>query len=324
MSPSAAGHVTVYPCGTTRPTASNINYVAGQTVTNTVITATGTGGAVCVYTAASAQLALDAHGYFPKSDALIGVTPARLMDTRPAAATTIDGQFWKIGTRAASSTTALTVAGRGGVPGGTPAVALNLTVTAPATAGHITVYPCDQPRPTASNINFVAGQTKATTVVVRLAADGTICVFTAAATHVIVDVNGYFPTTDTLSAISPARLLETRTTSATTIDGLFWKLGTRSAGSTTTIGVTGRAGVPASTSGVLMNLTVTAPTAAGSATVYPCDQPRPTVANIAFTVGQTTSNVAVTRTSAAGTVCLYTTVAAHFIIDTGGWFVDGL
>ncbi|MEN9643562.1 MAG: hypothetical protein RL238_231, partial [Actinomycetota bacterium] len=63
---------------------------------------------------------------------------------------------------------------------------------------------------------------------------------------------------------------------------------------------------------------------AGSATVYPCDQPRPTVANIAFTVGQTTSNVAVTRTSAAGTVCLYTTVAAHFIIDTGGWFVDGL
>lgn len=323
MSPSAAGHVTVYPCGTTRPTASNINYVAGQTVTNTVITRTGTGGAVCVYTLAATQLAIDAHGYFPKADALIGLTPARLLETRPTAATTIDGQFWKIGARPAASTTALAVGGRGGVPAGAPAVALNLTVTAPASAGHITVYPCDQPRPTASNINYLAGQTKATTVLVRVAADGSVCLYNASATHLVVDVNGYFPTTDTLSAISPARLLETRPTSATTIDGQFWKVGTRTAGSTTTVTVAGRASVPASTSGVVMNLTVVGPSAAGSATVYPCDQPRPTVPNLTFAVGQTTSNLAVTRTSGSGTVCLYTTATAHFIIDTGGWFVDG-
>ena len=323
MSPAAAGHVTVYPCGTSRPNASNINYVAGQTVTNTVVTRTGTGGAVCLYTAASTQLALDAHGYFPKADALIGLTPARLLETRPTASTTVDGQFWKIGARAAGTTTALPVGDRGGVPGTAPAVALTLTATAPSAAGHLTVYPCDEPRPTASNINFLKGQTKATTVVVGLSATGTVCIYSAAATHVIVDVNGYFPTNDTLSAIAPARLLETRPTSATTIDGQFWKLGSRSAGSTTTVEVAGRAGVPASTSGVLVNLTVISPAAAGSATLYPCDRPRPTVPNIAFTTGQTTSNVAVTRTSGSGTVCLYTTVAAHYIIDTGGWFVDG-
>src|SRR4051794_23721328 len=28
----AAGFVTVYPCGTARPNASNVNYVAGQTI----------------------------------------------------------------------------------------------------------------------------------------------------------------------------------------------------------------------------------------------------------------------------------------------------
>ena len=323
MSPSTAGHVTVYPCGTTRPNASNVNFVAGQTVSNTVVTSTGTGGAVCVYTAATTHVALDVHGYFPKADALIGLTPARLLETRPTAATTVDGQFWKQGLRPAAATTALTVAGRGGVPSGAPAVALNLTVTGPTSAGHVTVYPCDQPRPTASNINYLAGQTKATTVLVRTAADGTVCFHNASATHLVVDVSGYFPTSDTLAAISPARLLETRPTSATTIDGQFWKLGTRPAGSTTTVAVTGRAAVPTSTSGVLMNLTVIAPASAGWATVYPCDRPRPTVPNLTFAAGQTTSNVAVARTSAAGTVCLYTTVASHFVIDTGGWFVDG-
>jgi hypothetical protein len=81
--------------------------------------------------------------------------------------------------------------------------------------------------------------------------------------------------------------------------------------------------VPASTSGVVMNVTVVSPAVAGSATVYPCDQPRPTVANLTFAAGQTTSNLAVSRTSGAGTVCLYSTATAHFIIDTGGWFVDG-
>ena len=249
--------------------------------------------------------------------------PARLLETRPTAATTVDGLFWKQGVRPAATTTSLTVAGRGGVPAGAPAVALNLTVTGPTSAGHVTVYPCDQPRPNASNINFLAGQTKATTVLVRTAADGTVCFYNASATHLVVDVSGYFPTSDTLSAVSPARLLETRPTSSTTIDGLFWKLGTRAAGSTTTVAVTGRAAVPISTSGVLMNLTVIAPAVAGSATVYPCDQPRPTVPNLNFAAGQTTSNIAVARSSAAGTVCLYTTVASHFVIDTGGWFVDG-
>jgi hypothetical protein len=323
MSPSAPGYATVYPCGTSRPATSNINFVAGQTVNNTVVARTGTGGAVCIYTAAATQMTLDLHGYFPNADALIGLTPARLLETRTTAPTTVDGRFWRLGARPAGSVTALSVGGRGGVALSAPAVVLNLTVTAPLKNGHITVYPCDQPRPNASNINFLAGQTKATSVLVGLAANGSVCVYTAATAHVVIDVNGYFPSSDTLAAIAPARLLETRPTAATTIDGLFWKLGARAAGTTTAIAVRGRAGVPVSTSAVLMNLTVTAPASAGSATVYPCDQPRPAVPNLMFAAGQTTANVAIVRTSSAGTVCLYTTATAHFIIDTGGWFVDG-
>ena len=36
---------------------------------------------------------------------------------------------------------------------------VNITVTEPEDNGHVTVYPCDLPTPTASNLNFRAGQT---------------------------------------------------------------------------------------------------------------------------------------------------------------------
>ena len=41
----AAGFVTVYPCGTAVPTASNINYLTGSTVANLVVSKIGADGA---------------------------------------------------------------------------------------------------------------------------------------------------------------------------------------------------------------------------------------------------------------------------------------
>ena len=74
------------------------------------------------------------------------------------------------------------------------AVVLNVTVTAPEGSGFITVYPCGEPLPTASNLNFVAGDTVPNAVVVKLGAGGKVCLFAAeSATHLIADTNGYFP-----------------------------------------------------------------------------------------------------------------------------------
>ena len=95
---------------------------------------------------------------------------------------------------AANSTTELQVGGRGGVPMDAAAVVLNVTVTAPEGSGFITVYPCGEPLPTASNLNFVAGDTVPNAVVVKLGAGGKVCLFAAeSATHLIADTNGYFP-----------------------------------------------------------------------------------------------------------------------------------
>jgi hypothetical protein len=58
------GYVTVYPCGATRPTTSNLNYSAGQTIPNAVIAKVGIGGKVCLYANSGTHLLADVNGYF--------------------------------------------------------------------------------------------------------------------------------------------------------------------------------------------------------------------------------------------------------------------
>ena len=58
------GYVTVYPCGT-RPDASNLNFVGGQTIPNSVIAPVSATGEVCFYVYGTAHLLADVSGYFP-------------------------------------------------------------------------------------------------------------------------------------------------------------------------------------------------------------------------------------------------------------------
>jgi hypothetical protein len=79
----STGFATVYPCGQTRPEASNLNYAAGQTIPNLVIAKPGTGGKVCVYSDAAVDLLADVSGFFPAGSGFTPVpNPTRVLDTR--------------------------------------------------------------------------------------------------------------------------------------------------------------------------------------------------------------------------------------------------
>src|SRR4029079_4774755 len=52
------GFVTVFPCGSAIPTASNINYSAGSTLANLVVSKIGDGGAAGVFTNQGTNLAV--------------------------------------------------------------------------------------------------------------------------------------------------------------------------------------------------------------------------------------------------------------------------
>jgi subtilisin family serine protease len=120
------------------------------------------------------------------------LTPARVLETR-AGLQTIDGQFAGIGPRAGGSTLELRVAGRAGVPADATAVMLNLTAVNPAGPGYLTVYPCGQTQPLASNVNYLAGDVVPNAALAKLGTNGNVCIFTLATTDIIIDVNGYVP-----------------------------------------------------------------------------------------------------------------------------------
>ncbi len=57
------GFVTVYPCGD-RPNTSNLNFMSGQTVPNSVIAPVSSSGKVCFYVYGKAHLLTDVSGHF--------------------------------------------------------------------------------------------------------------------------------------------------------------------------------------------------------------------------------------------------------------------
>jgi hypothetical protein len=186
----APGYISVYPCGSSQPNASNVNFDAGSTIANAVIVKVGVAGNVCFFASAPTQLIVDVNAYFRGTTPFAPLEPARLLDSRPGAAT-IDGASAGIGLRPGDSVTELQVIGRGDVPGDATAVVLNVTVTEPQGNAFVTVFPCGSPRPNASNINYFTGLTIANLVIAKIGDDGKVCLYTLGAAHLIADVNAY-------------------------------------------------------------------------------------------------------------------------------------
>ena len=241
------------------------------------------------------------------------IDPVRLLDTR-SAMSTIDCLANGVGAVEGGDEVRLAVSGRGGIAAGARAVALNVTVIGAAGAGYLTVSPCGQPRPLASNVNFTAGATVANTVVVKLGTNGEVCLFSSARVDVVVDASGWFGTRSNLTATLPTRVLDTRSGHAPR----------RPAGSITEVVVGAPTGNSAPVTSVVLNVTVTDPDAAGFVTVFPCGTPMPLASNLNFAAGDTVANAVVAAVGVGpgvdSAVCLYTSAPAHLVADLGGWF----
>jgi Domain of unknown function (DUF5122) beta-propeller len=316
--PTAPGFLTVFPCGATPPNASNLNYVAGQTVPNAVITKLGDAGRVCLFSQVSTHVIIDVNGFYPAGAAFVPMTPARVLDSRPNGST-IDGKFMASGALAGGTTTELDIGGRADVPLSALAVSLNVTVTEPDGAGFLTVFPCGAAQPNASNLNYVTGQTVPNAVTAKLGANGRVCLFSQASTHVVVDINGYYPLGAAFVPMTPARLLDSRPDGAT-VDGQFVAGGLLGSGQVVALDIAGRADVPTSAAAVSLNVTVTGTTGAGFLTVFPCLTTLPNASNLNFVRDQTVPNAVITQLGSNGKVCVYSQTPTHVIVDINGYF----
>ena len=247
------------------------------------------------------------------------VTPARILDTREPGG----GGPIEAGDGGARS---VQVTDIGGVPAtSVTAVVINVAVAAPTTAGHLTVYKSDDPRPqTTSNLNFAAGQTVANLVTVGVGGDGNVKVYnsggqTGGQTHVIIDISGWYgaPSGGSLyNAVTAKRILDTRGGP---------KIGPN-ASITVDVTDTFGSGVPASgVTAVAVHAAVVEPTAESHLRIYPSQEPRPSTANLNFPAGQTVSNLVIVKVgvgnTADGKVNVYNAAGStHVIFDVVGWY----
>ncbi len=115
--------------------------------------------------------------------------PCRILDTRdpngpyggPALAAG-EERLWKL-------------SGRCGVPAAAKSVSANVTVLQPTSTGGLRLYSATSAPPNASAISFFPGVTRASNSMVPLSAAGEVKVYAdlpTGATHVILDVSGYF------------------------------------------------------------------------------------------------------------------------------------
>jgi hypothetical protein len=322
ITPSAPGFVTVWPTGSTRPNASNLNFTPGQIVPNLVIAKVGSNGSVSMFNSAgNTDFVADVAGWFPTASGFNALTPARLLDTR-AGWPTIDGQFAGGGALTAGAELDLTVAGRGSVPAsGAGAVVLNVTVTNPSAAGFVTVWAAGSARPFTSNLNFTPGETIPNLVVATLGANGTVALFNSGGnTDLVADVAGWFATGSEFVSVVPARLLDTRPGYITS-DGQFAGGGALAAATQLDLTVTNRAGIPSSGVGaVVLNITAVAPTSAGFLTVWPTGDARPNASNLNFTAGLIIPNLVIAKVGSAGQVSIYNNAGStNVIADVVGW-----
>ena len=213
-----------------------------------------------------------------------------------------------------------------GVPVGAGAVAINVTVTGTEAPGFVSVYPCadtDAAVPNVSNVNYAANATVANSAVVPLSADGYLCVKAVGATHVLIDVAGYF--VSGFTTVEPGRVVDTRLTGTKVSDVSRFKIADANV-----VGDPLRSGesigVPVGAGAVAINVTVTGTEAPGFVSVYPCtaitDTP-PNVSNVNYVAGATVANSAVVPLSADGYLCVKAVGATYVLIDVAGYFVSG-
>lgn len=326
---TAASYLTIYPAGVPRPLASNLNWVSGKTVPNLVQVALGLNGQVTVYNGfGSADVIFDVAGSVatptvtpPAAGLYNPVVPNRVLDTR-------NGTGAPAAPVGPAQTISMLVAGTLNIPSsGVAAVVLNVTATGPTAPSYLTVFPAGTSPPTASNLNFVAGQTVPNRVIVKVGTNaqtstgGWVSFYNAlGSVNVIADVVGWFTdgTTaaggSTFVGVTPARILDTRTA---------LNLGP---GATLILPVAGQGGVPAmnatvAPTAVVLNVTVTNPTAASYLTAWPDGATQPLASDLNYLAGLTVPNLVVVKVGTNGSIDLYNAFGTtDVIVDVVGWY----
>jgi hypothetical protein len=139
----------------------------------------------------------------------------------------------------------------------------------------------------------------------------------AGSVNVVADVGGWFTdgsdpaaTGALFTGMTPTRLMDTRNGH-----------GPIGAGGTMELAIAGQNGVPANATAVVLNVTVTGPTAASFMTVWPAGTTQPLASDLDYLAGQTVPNLVVVMVGTGGAVDFYNGMGStQVVVDIVGWY----
>ncbi|MCW2778336.1 MAG: hypothetical protein JWN17_2061, partial [Frankiales bacterium] len=317
------GHVVVFPSGAPVPPTSNVNVQAAvpgkdaATQANEAVVRLSQDRSVDLFVETTAHVVVDVVGYLTTrtpagSGRIEPVAASRLLDTRTTAQPRRTGDV---------------VVDLSGTPAATAtAVVLNVTAAQPTGRGYIVAHASGTPEPATSNVNFETGRTQANEVVVAVGEGGKVTLgVQGGPTSVVVDLVGLVRpvaaaagTTAGLASGGytaldvPLRAADTRT-----------GLGLRRGLVRGDVPLTLPDAVPASATGVLLNVTAVGGTAPGYVVVSPTGSPVPETSNVGFVTGQPQANEALSRVGTGRSVTFTVAgprgAAAHLVVDVVGY-----
>jgi uncharacterized repeat protein (TIGR01451 family) len=179
------GFLTTWPAGQTQPLVSTLNAPTGAVTANAAIVPAGSNGDVSVFVTNDSDLVIDIDGYFGPPGAgglsLFPLSPCRVLDTRnPAGSQPFNGAI------------NVDAAGSGcGAPASAQSFVLNATVVPPGPLGFLTLWPQGATQPLVSTLNAGDGAITSNMAIVPTT-NGSISAFSANATHLVLDISGYF------------------------------------------------------------------------------------------------------------------------------------
>jgi hypothetical protein len=310
--PTHPTHVRVWPGGTPVPGTSSLNLAPRQDRASQVVVPVGTDGTVALYNNnGSTHLVADVQGYYSDSDGPAGgeyhlTAPTRVLDTRDSRRPLRPGEVLRV------------PVGAPGVDAGTlRAVDVNVTVTEPTTAGHLTAWAGAGAAPDASTVNFAPGQTVANHAVVPVSLDRVtgqpyVSVRNSnGLTHVVVDVQGWYDdgsrddglrfAPSLTERVADSRVTGSKLAAGGTLTVMPWRL-------------------PDGVAHVV-NITATESTGPGHLTAWSGAGPLPGTSTVNFATGEDSPNLATVPSGHWGALAVTTrSAASHVVVDHLGYF----
>ena len=169
--------------------------------------------------------------------------------------------------------------------------------------------------PTASILNFRAGESRANAAWLPLAPDGTLCLFSPARTDLVMDVAGYHGGSSGLTMVNPNRLVDTR--SGFGVSGLL------TPGRIVDFAVPGLTDTQGFRGALLLNVTTASSFSSGHITVFPCGGSTPLVSNLNYLGGRNRAASVLVAPGSNGRICVSAYSATELVVDFAGFVNPG-